>query len=47
MNLLSGFGVWVLADVSKRRGPTQNSILDPLWTIPMEGYAFQTHEWGS
>ena len=26
MVLLSGFGVWVLADASKRRGQTQNSI---------------------
>ena len=26
MNLLSGFGVWVLADVSKRRGPTQTAF---------------------
>jgi len=43
----SGFGVWVLADVSERRGQTQNSILDPSWTIPMEGYAIWTHEWAS
>ena len=27
MVLLSGFGVWVLVDASKRRGQTQNSIL--------------------
>ena len=26
MVLLSGFGVWVLVDASKRRGQTQNSI---------------------
>ena len=40
MDLLSVLGVWVSADASKRRGHTQNSILDPSWTIPMEGYAF-------
>ena len=47
MVLFSGFGVWVSANTRKRRGQTQNSILDPPWTIPMEGYAFQTHEWAS
>ena len=41
---LSVFGVWVSADASKRRGQTQNSILDPWWTSPLEGYAFWTHE---
>ena len=47
MVLLSGFGVWVLAGVTKRRGQTQNSIFDRSWTIPLEGYAFWTHQWGS
>ena len=47
MVLLSVFGVWVSADAIKRKGETQNSILDPSWTIPMEGYAFWTHEWVS
>ena len=28
-------------------GQTQNSILDPSWTIPMEGYAIWTHQWAS
>ena len=44
---------WVVANGSPvwiwrlRIGQTQNSILDPSWTIPMEGYAFWTHEWAS
>ena len=36
-DVLEASGIWVLADASKRRGQTQNSVLDPSWTIPMEG----------
>ena len=46
-DVLEASGIWVLADASKRRGQTQNSVLDPSWTVPMEGYAIWSHKWAS